>query len=172
MNEIEALDHRIRKLLPDAKTQLDRPDKSQPRGTWWLDIARKGRSAAVEWRPGAGFGLSSTPTGGFGEGSDEVYDAIEDVAGRIVRLLRTGERTHPPEMALAKLRRSLHKSQQALGKRLGVRQAAISKLERRSDMFISTLGRFIAAMGGTLEIRARFPEGVVRISQFGDFEGK
>jgi Helix-turn-helix domain len=49
---------------------------------------------------------------------------------------------------------------------LGVKQSAISKLERRADMYVSTLRQFIEAMGGQLEIRAVFPEGDVRITQF------
>jgi hypothetical protein len=39
-------------------------------------------------------------------------------------------------------------------------------MERRTDMYIGTLGKFIEAMGGQLEIRAIFPDGAVRITQF------
>jgi len=45
-------------------------------------------------------------------------------------------------------------------------QAAVSKLEHQSDMYVSTLRRFIAAMGGELRIVAHFPEGDVVINQF------
>jgi hypothetical protein len=41
-------------------------------------------------------------------------------------------------------------------------------MERRADMYITTLQGVIKAMGGRLEIRAVFPNGVVRISQFQD----
>ena len=47
-------------------------------------------------------------------------------------------------------------------------QAEVSKIERRTDVYVSTLARFIEAMGGQLDIRAVFPDGAVRISQFGD----
>jgi transcriptional regulator with XRE-family HTH domain len=70
------------------------------------------------------------------------------------------------EMALEDLRGALRMTQQQLAKTLNVDQSAISKLERRTDMYVSTLERFIEAMGGRLEIRAVFPEGSVRISQF------
>jgi transcriptional regulator with XRE-family HTH domain len=70
------------------------------------------------------------------------------------------------EMALEELRGALRMTQQQLAKTLNVDQSAISKLERRTDMYVSTLERFIEAMGGRLEIRAVFPEGSVRISQF------
>ena len=51
---------------------------------------------------------------------------------------------------------------------LQVRRATISKLERRTDMYLSTLRSYIQAMGGDLEITARFPEGEIRIDQFSD----
>jgi len=69
-------------------------------------------------------------------------------------------------MALEELRQALRMTQQELAKALNVDQSAISKLERRTDMYVSTLQRCIAAMGGQLEISAVFPEGTVRISQF------
>jgi hypothetical protein len=66
------------------------------------------------------------------------------------------------EMALDQLREALNMTQQ-LAQILEVNQAAISKRERRSDMYLSTLRKFIEAMGGELDIRAVFPTGVVRI---------
>jgi DNA-binding XRE family transcriptional regulator len=68
-------------------------------------------------------------------------------------------------MALEELRDALRMTQQELAQTLNVDQSAVSKLERRTDMYVSTLRRCIAAMG-QLEIRAVFPEGSVRISQF------
>jgi hypothetical protein len=70
------------------------------------------------------------------------------------------------EMALDELRAARALTQGHLSMLLGVRQSAISKLERRADMYVSTLRHFIEAMGGRLEIRAVFPEGDVRITQF------
>jgi hypothetical protein len=49
---------------------------------------------------------------------------------------------------------------------LGINQAAVSKMERRADMYISTLQSMIRAMGGQLKIEAVFPEGKVEINQF------
>jgi transcriptional regulator with XRE-family HTH domain len=68
------------------------------------------------------------------------------------------------EMALDELRAARALTQSHLAELLGVQQAAVSKLERRADMYVSTLSKVIEAMGGTLEIRAIFPEGVVRIT--------
>ena|ERR1039458_1175003 len=69
-------------------------------------------------------------------------------------------------MVLAELRDALRMTQQELAQTLHVDQSAVSKLEHRTDMYVSTLGRCIAAMGGQLEIRAVFPQGTVRITQF------
>jgi len=63
------------------------------------------------------------------------------------------------EMALNELRAALAFTQEHLAKILHVRQAAISKLERRADMYVSTLADFIRAMGGELEIAAPFSAG-------------
>ncbi len=70
------------------------------------------------------------------------------------------------EMALNELRAALEITQEQLAAPLDVNQAAVSKIERRTDMYVSTLASVIAGMGGELEISARFPEGTVRISQF------
>ena len=69
-------------------------------------------------------------------------------------------------MPLQELRQARALSQDEMAKTLGVKQAAVSKLERRTDMYLSTLRKFIEAMGGNLEIVAHFPEGDVRVEQF------
>jgi hypothetical protein len=71
------------------------------------------------------------------------------------------------ELPLAELRAARELTQQ-LAETLGVSQAAISKLERRADMYVTTLRKFIEAMGGRLEMRAVFLEGSVRILEFGE----
>lgn len=74
------------------------------------------------------------------------------------------------EMPLSELRAARLLTQKCIAKSLGINQAAVSKMERRADMYISTLRDFIAAMGGELEITARFPDGAVKIQQFEDAE--
>jgi DNA-binding XRE family transcriptional regulator len=74
------------------------------------------------------------------------------------------------EMRLRELRKARRLSQVALAKKLKAQQATISKLERRADMYVSSLRQYIGAMGGELEIIARFPEGAVRINQFQDLK--
>jgi DNA-binding XRE family transcriptional regulator len=76
------------------------------------------------------------------------------------------------EMPLAELRRARGLSQEALAKVLGVKQSSISKLERRTDMYISSLRTHIQAMGGELEIIARFPDGDLKIADFSSIEAE
>ncbi|HXB73935.1 MAG TPA: XRE family transcriptional regulator [Candidatus Acidoferrales bacterium] len=69
-------------------------------------------------------------------------------------------------MSLDQLRAARELTQVHLAQLLCVKQASVSKMERRADMYIGTLAKFIEAMGGQLEIRANFPDGSVRITQF------
>lgn len=71
------------------------------------------------------------------------------------------------EATLQELRKALQCSQMRVAKKLHVNQAAVSKIERRTDMYVSTLRSFIEAMGGRLDIVAQFPGNPpVHISQF------
>jgi len=72
------------------------------------------------------------------------------------------------EMPMHELRQAKALSQAAVAKRLQITQAAVSKLEHRADVYVSTLRDYIEAMGGRLEIVARFPDGEVRISNFAE----
>lgn len=67
------------------------------------------------------------------------------------------------ELPLERLRSARNLTQTSMAELLGVQQSAVSKIERRSDMYLSTLRSYVAAMGGNLEIQAVFPEGAVRI---------
>jgi predicted transcriptional regulator len=58
-------------------------------------------------------------------------------------------------------------SQEELAAKLAAGQPAVAKLERRADMYVSNLRRYIEALGGTLEITARFPDGAVTIADVG-----
>jgi transcriptional regulator with XRE-family HTH domain len=71
------------------------------------------------------------------------------------------------EMPLRRLRDARELTQENLAKVLRVKQSEVSKIERRTDMYLSTLASYVKAMGGTLEIRVAFPNGeVVKINQF------
>jgi DNA-binding XRE family transcriptional regulator len=66
-------------------------------------------------------------------------------------------------MPLHQLRNAREMTQTRLAEVLEMDQGNISKLEKRTDMYLSTLRSYVEAMGGALEIRAVFPDGVVKI---------
>ena len=75
------------------------------------------------------------------------------------------------EMPLNELRQARGLSQKMLAEVLQVQQPSIAKLEKRTDMYLSTLRSHIEAMGGELDVIARFPDGSVKISNFTDLDG-
>lgn len=70
------------------------------------------------------------------------------------------------EMQLHEIRKSRKVTQVELAKVMSVEQAAISKLERRDDMYISTLREYVKALGGELKLVASFPDGDIQIHPF------
>lgn len=83
---------------------------------------------------------------------------------------RAEAKTHAflAEMPLNEWRQARGLSQKMLAEVLHVQQPSIAKIEKRTDMYISTLRSHIEAMGGELEVVARFPDGVVTITHFAD----
>ncbi|MBJ7580490.1 XRE family transcriptional regulator [Aeromonas veronii] len=83
---------------------------------------------------------------------------------------RAAEKTQSmlSEMPLDELRQARGLSQKMLAEILHVQQPAIAKMEKRTDMYLSTLRSHIEAMGGELEVVARFPEGAVKVTNFSD----
>lgn len=71
-------------------------------------------------------------------------------------------------LTLHALRKARAVSQEELAAKLAVGQPAVAKLERRADMYVSNLRRYIEALGGTLEITARFPDGAVTVADVGE----
>jgi DNA-binding XRE family transcriptional regulator len=63
------------------------------------------------------------------------------------------------EMTMRELRKARHMTQAKLARSLGVNQEQVSRIEKRTDLHISTLRRSIEAMGGKLSIIAEFPDG-------------
>lgn len=74
-------------------------------------------------------------------------------------------------MALEELRGAQQLTQSDMAEMLDVPQSSISRIERRADMYLSTLRNYIHAVGGELRIQAVFPDGgTVVIDRFGDYE--
>ncbi len=76
---------------------------------------------------------------------------------------RVEKRVLAEKMALDGLRRARELTQVAVAERLGVDQGAVSKIEKRADMYVSTLRGYIEAVGGHLELRAVFPDTTVDV---------
>ena len=72
------------------------------------------------------------------------------------------------EMALGELRKALDLTQEDLARTLNIKQAAVSKFENQSDIYLGTLRKILFAMGAELRITAHFENGDVLINQLGD----
>lgn len=74
------------------------------------------------------------------------------------------------EMSIDELRRARAISQDDIAGILEIKQAAVSKQERRLDWHVSTLRRYIRAMGGELDLIAKFPDQSVSLSNIGTID--
>ncbi len=164
---IESLENQLRERFPEASIQLDRPRKRS--GVWYLDLRWKGHPIAIQWQEGLGFGVSSSVAPGYGEGADETYPDAEATYGRVVSLLLSGAYTAPPEpVRLSELRKERGISQAELAELLDKQQGEVSKIERRKDVKLSTLRDYVQSIGGSLQVLARLPNGVVRVIEIDD----
>jgi len=167
-NPIERLEHALRERFPMAEMEID--PAATPTGGWFLDVRLAGHHVVVEWRPERGFGVTSTPELAYGEGTDEVVPDERAAFARVVELLETRGRTSPGG-GLGELRKARGLRQTELAERLGVGQVAVSRMESRGDLLISTIRNVVEAMGGRLEVRAVFPDGEAREIEVGGHEG-
>jgi hypothetical protein len=90
---IENLVRLIRKQVPGVVVSIDEPSPSS--GAWFVDLKKGKQSLTVEYRPKLSFGLSSTPSEGFGEGPDEFQQDARLLVERVAGLFRTRTRTEP-----------------------------------------------------------------------------
>lgn len=170
MEHIEEIVRELEERIPGSRTRVER--STNPRGPVWVDVTNGTFGAAIEWRQGMGFGLTSLPSESLGEAADETYDSPTALIDRVEELLSGKARTRPPEEAILRtLREHRRVSQEGLAQLMGVSQPNISRLERRVDMNIRTLRAVVEAIGGHLEIVARFGDDAVRITQFDEPEG-
>jgi DNA-binding XRE family transcriptional regulator len=90
------------------------------------------------------------------------FTVVEEAAKETEALLR--------QMALTELREARKLTQVNLANILGVGQGAVSKLEKRTDMYLSSLESYVKAMGGQFRMVASFPDGEVEIKLFADLD--
>ena len=80
---------------------------------------------------------------------------------------------HAEVEGLKALRKLAARSQEQIAQSLGVKQPAIVKIERQTDLYLSTLRRFVEAAGGTLELRVELPgSGVMRLTGMGQLNAR
>lgn len=83
---------------------------------------------------------------------------LDDVMAALPEARQQRVEARAMELATLKdLRQAVQQTQEQLAATLGVRQDTISRLEKRSDMLLSTLRHYIESMGGKLELVAQFP---------------
>ncbi|AEF87352.1 transcriptional regulator [Delftia sp. HK171] len=70
------------------------------------------------------------------------------------------------EMQLQELRKARNVTQVEVARAMNVEQASISKLERREDMYVSTLREYVRALGGELRLVASFPDADIQVHPF------
>jgi DNA-binding XRE family transcriptional regulator len=102
--------------------------------------------------------------------SELIADMPPESQARIAA--RTAELVAEVE-GLKALRKLAERSQQQIAQSLGIKQPAIVKIERQTDLYLSTLRRFVEAAGGTLELRVQLPgSGVITLTGMGDLNSQ
>ena len=79
-------------------------------------------------------------------------------AGRRAKVEARANELLAEEMSLKDLRKARELTQEHMAELLGIGQEGISRLEKRSDLLISTLRNYVARMGGRIELVVRFPD--------------
>ncbi|WP_236181482.1 XRE family transcriptional regulator [Pseudomonas sputi] len=94
-------------------------------------------------------------------------------AARRQKIEQRGAELIQEQMTLQELRKGLNLTQEAMADLLDVKQGNVSKVEKRTDMLISTLREYVEAMGGTLELVARLPgRAPVKLEGFRDLHAE
>jgi len=79
---------------------------------------------------------------------------------------------HREVEGLKALRLLAERSQDQIAQGLGIKQPSVLKIERQTDLYLSTLRRFVEAAGGTLELRVELPgKGVLHLTGLGELKG-
>lgn len=163
MNPIHHL-NTIFSKRPELEVTVDPP--ADPSGVWTLDLRSPKRHIIVEWSKDSGIGVSDAKWAAesYGERPDEHFDDLRMAAQRIEQLIDTDHRASPPlPILLSRLREERGLTQKELAARLGITQASISGIERRGDIQFSTLKRLVEALGGELDVCAKFQDASYQI---------
>ncbi|MEX2186636.1 MAG: helix-turn-helix domain-containing protein [Pirellulales bacterium] len=154
---LSTLRDKLAKRFPNAVVDLD--ESPNANASSFLNVRLNDHSVTVEWRQKRGFGVSSRPDIGYGEGVDETYSNEKDAVKRVAGLLLSQSKTRSPAVKLRELREAIGLSQTELAERMATQQASVSKIEQGRDLRMSTLNSVVEALGGKLSVAARFPDG-------------
>lgn len=100
---------------------------------------------------------TTTPTEQEWGSADPALDHHRTRAQQSPAYQRTVDEITTRQATLAELRRAFQLSQQSLAELLDMSQSELSRIERRSDLLLSTLKRFVEATGGRLQLLATYP---------------
>jgi hypothetical protein len=161
--DIQRFKELLSESLPNCALEIDAPARGEANS--WLDVRSGRKHVSMEYRPQNGFGIFHGDVG-YGEGPAEIYRRPELVVRRVVQLLTSSKRKRSP-LTPKELRELYNCSQVELAKKVGVKQSAISRFEHRGEVKLGTLAAAVKALGGELEVRARFADSDVAISMNG-----
>jgi hypothetical protein len=147
----------LRSSLPESKILIDEP--AGEGANWWIDVRLGKRRLTLEFSPDHGFGILARNSS-YGQGPSEIYRTAKLAALRSAQILQQANRSQD-RLTLKQVRELYSRSQTDLASKLGIKQSAVSRFEQRGDVKVATLVSAIKALGGELELRARFPDAVV-----------
>ncbi|HET8669998.1 MAG TPA: helix-turn-helix transcriptional regulator [Candidatus Saccharimonadales bacterium] len=164
-NTLQDIGRRILERFPEAKLSFDMAENEE--GSSFLDVKMDDYSLVVEWSPKRGIGITANSEIGYGEGPHEVFKEASVALQRVLELLLSRTKTVTTTASLGQLRRERSLTQAQIAGLLKIQQASVAKIEKRSDILVSTLQAIVSAMGGQVRIRAVFPDGLERELHFG-----
>ena len=98
---------------------------------------------------------------------DEMMAALPEARRRKIEA-RSAELVAEVE-GLKALRQLAERSQEEMATLLNIKQPSVHKIEKQTDLYLSTLRRFVEAAGGKLELRVELPgKGVMHLTGVGD----
>ena len=105
----------------------------------------------------------------MGRTLDQMMDALPEERRQTIKA-RADELLAEVE-GLQALRALAERSQEQIADSLGIKQPSVHKIERQTDLYLSTLRRFVEAAGGTLELRVELPgKGTIHLTGIEDLQ--
>ncbi|MFZ2871600.1 helix-turn-helix domain-containing protein [Zavarzinia sp.] len=146
----------VAEALPGAAVNVDQPSRND--GEWWFDIKLDGAETQVSWTSWRGYGVYLGEPG-YGERPSETYGDARLVVRRLQQIVgnRNSGAVLTP-MGMGQVRRLLGRTQADIAAALHIGQANVSRLEGRANPTLGSIRALIEAMGGQLEVRAKFPD--------------